>query len=332
MHFGHRTARAAGLALMGTLAAAVMTQATPALAQDDKFPSKAFGVVTHAGPGGGTDITTRMMMVMGRTELGQELAVVSKPGGSGVAAMQYVASQPKDGYTILTVTQSHIFNILQEKVPLKIDDIVGVARATLDPMVVAVRTDSPLKNLADMFAASKAKQGGLKWGTTFVGATDHVALHNFMKVAGGVPYVVVPFRGGGDIVTNLVGGNIEVALINYAEGEAQFKSNQIRAIAVLDEKRIEALKDTPTSHEQGVKSSQATVRGFAVLKGTPEDRVKKLEEGMLKAMQHSIYQGYLAQSGMPASSVAGGAEWDKMLRQIHDESRTALTELGILKK
>lgn len=306
--------------------------ASPAGAQDDKFPSKPVSMVTHAGPGGGTDITTRMMMVMGRTELGQELVVLNKTGGSGVAALQYAASQPKDGYTVLTITPSHIFQILQEKVPLTMDDLVGVARATLDPQIITVKTDSPVKTIKELVEASKAKQGGLKWGTTFVGGIDHISIHNFAKAAGGIPYVVVPFRGGGDIVTNLVGGNVEVALINYSEGETQFKSNLIRAIAVLDEKRMDALKDTPTSHEQGVKSSASTVRGFAVLKGVPEDRIGKLEEGMVKAMKHPVYQGYLVQGGMPAASVAGREEWSKMIRQIAEESRTALTELGILKK
>jgi putative tricarboxylic transport membrane protein len=312
-------------------AAAALLGLDPAAAQDETFPSKTISMVTHAGPGGGTDITTRMMMVMGRAELGQELVVLNKTGGSGVAALLYAMSQPRDGYTVLTITPSHIFQILQEKVPLKIDELVGIARATLDPQIIAVRADSPIKDLKGLIETSKVKQGGLKWGTTFVGGADHIAIHNFAKAAGGIPYVVVPFRGGGDIVTNLVGGNLDVALLNYAEGESQFKSNMIRAIAVLHENRLDTLKDTPTSHEQGIPSSAATVRGFAVLKGVPEERVKALEAGMVKAMKHPVYQVYLGQGGMPATSVVGREEWTKMLRQIYDESKTALTELGILK-
>jgi tripartite-type tricarboxylate transporter receptor subunit TctC len=312
-------------------AALVATLATASYAQE-KFPSKPISMVTHAGPGGGTDITTRMMMVAAAKPIGQELTVVSKSGGSGTVSLQYAMSQPKDGHTVLTITQSHIFQILQGKVPLTIDDLVGVARATLDPQVIAVKADSPIKDLKDLVAASKAKQGGLKWGTTFVGGIDHVAIHNFTKAAGAIPYAVVAFRGGGDIVTNLVGGNLDVALINYAEGEAQFKSKQIRAIAVLDEKRIDSIKDVPTAIEQGIRNTAYTVRGFAVLKGTPEDRIAHLEKGMVAAMKHPVYEAYLTQGGMPLTSVAGSAEWTKMIREIAVESRTALTELGILKK
>ncbi len=298
----------------------------------EKFPSKPINMVTHAGPGGGTDITTRMMMVAASKPIGQELTVVSKTGGSGTVSLQYAMSQPKDGHTVLTITQSHIFQILQGKVPLQMDDLVGVARATLDPQVIAVKADSPIKDLKDLVEASKAKQGGLKWGTTFVGGIDHIAIHNFTKSAGNIPYAIVAFRGGGDMVTSLAGGNLDVALINVGEGEALFKAGKIRGIAVLDEKRIDSVKEVPTAKEQGINATAYTVRGFAVLKGTPEDRIAHLEKGMIEAMQHQVYQGYLAQGGMSPQSVAGAAEWNKMIQQIAEESRTALTELGILKK
>lgn len=316
-----------------TLAAAalmVSAHATVGAAQE-KFPSKPISMVTHAGPGGGTDITTRMMMVSAPQHIGQELTVVSKTGGSGTVSLQYATSQPKDGYTVLTITQSHIFQILQGKVPLQMDDLVGVARATLDPQVITVKADSPIKTLKDLIDASRAKEGGLKWGTTFVGGIDHVAIHNFTKAAGKIPYAVVAFRGGGEMVTSLAGGNLDVALINVGEGEALFKAGKIRGIAVLDEKRIESIKDVPTAKEQGINSTGYTVRGFAVLKGTPEDRIAHLEKGMIEAMKSQVYQGYLAQGGMSPDSVAGAAEWNKMIKQMADESRTALQELGVLK-
>jgi tripartite-type tricarboxylate transporter receptor subunit TctC len=316
-----------------TLAAALgLAALAGTVAAQEKFPSRPISMVTHAGPGGGTDITTRMMMVAAAQPLGQELTVVSKTGGSGTVALQHAISQPKDGHTVLTITQSHILQILQGKVPLQVDDLVGVARATLDPQVIAVRTDSPIKTLKDLVEASKAKQGGLKWGTTFVGGTDHIAIHMFTKAAGGLPYVVVPFRGGGDIVTNLVGGNLDVALLNAAEGESQFKAGKIRGVAVLDEKRIELIKDVPTAIEQGIRNTAYTVRGFAVLRGTPEDRIAHLEKGMLEAMKHQVYQSYLTTGGMSPASLAGSAEWTKMIREMAEESKVALIELGILKK
>ncbi len=319
-----------GLLAIGA-AALAWTLAGAPLAMAEGFPEDTIKVVTHAGAGGGTDITTRMMMLRGRRVLKQDMVVVNKRGGSGAAALNYVSAQPRDGYTIMTMTQSHIFQILQGKVPVAIDDVIGLARATLDPQIVTVRDDSPLQTMADLVAASKAKKGGLKWGTTFAGGADHVAIHTLMKAAGDTPYTIVPFKGGGEIVTNLVGGNVEAALLNYAEGETQFESGELRPLAVMSEARIESLPDTPTAGEAGVKATAATIRGFVALKGIPEDRLATLEEALMKAMKHSVYQGYLSSAGMPGASVAGREEWTAQIRQIFDDSRTALTELGMLK-
>ncbi len=301
-----------------------------ALAQEDKFPSKTINVVTHAGPGGGTDITTRMMMLRGRRVFGQDMVVVNKRGGSGSASLIYANAQPRDGYTIMTITQSHIFQILQKKVPLTIDDMVGLARATDDPQIVVVNAKSPIKTADDLIAASKKANGGLKWGTTFVGGADHVAIHLFCKKAQGIEYTIVPFKGGGDIVTNLVGGNIEVALLNYAEGESQFEAGELRAVCSLSRSRIDSLGDTPTAREAGIDNIASTVRGFACLSGVPEDRVQILSEGLVKAMSHSVYQGYLSNGGMPADSVIGQEEWTAEIRRIHNDSVGALTDLGLL--
>ncbi len=300
-----------------------------ALAQE-KFPEKTINVVTHAGPGGGTDITTRMMMLRGRRVFGQDMVVVNKRGGSGSAALQYANSQPRDGYTIMTITQSHVFQILQKKVPVTIDDMVGLARATDDPQIVVVNANSPIRTADDLIAESKKANGGLKWGTTFVGGADHVAIHLFTRAAKGIPYTIVPFKGGGDIVTNLVGGNVDVALLNYAEGESQFNSGELRAVCSLSRNRIASLGDTPTAREVGIDNVASTVRGFACLSGVPEDRVKILSEGLVKAMKHSVYQGYLMNGGMPADSVIGHEEWTAEIRRIHDDSRGALTDLGLL--
>lgn len=317
-------------AFAGVGGTALTAFGAPAHAQDAKFPSETINVVTHAGPGGGTDITTRMMMLQGRAVFKQDMVVVSKRGGSGSASLMYLNSRPRDGHTILTLTQSHIFQIIQKKVPLKIEDIVGLARATDDPQVIAVPANSKIKSLQDVIAASKDKQGGLKWGTTFAGGADHVGIHNLCKAAGKIPYTIVPFKGGGDIVTNLVAGNVDVALLNVAEGESQFAAGELRVVSAVSEERISTLKDVKTAKEEGVNAIASTVRGFVCLSGTPEDRVKILSDGLVKAMKDPIYQNYLASGGIPKSSVVGTEQWTAHIRRIHDESTTALSELGML--
>jgi tripartite-type tricarboxylate transporter receptor subunit TctC len=211
-----------------------------------------------------------------------------------------------------------------------IDEVVGLARATLDPQIITVRADSEIQTLDDLIAKSKAAEGGLKWGTTFVGGTDHIAIHTFTKAAGGIPYTVVPFEGGGDIVTNLVGGDVEVGILNFAEGEAQFNAGELRPVAVLAAERIDSVPDTPTAKEQGVDAEASTIRGFVTLDCVPEDRLAALEDGLLGAMNHPIYQNYIATSGMPKSSVVGREEWTAQIRSLYDESQSALKDLGML--
>jgi tripartite-type tricarboxylate transporter receptor subunit TctC len=314
---------------LGGAAALGASAGLPAFAQEE-FPSKTINVVTHAGPGGGTDITTRMMMLRARRTLGQDMVVVNKRGGSGAAALMYVNSQPRDGYTFMTITQSHIFQIIQNKVPLSIDELVGIARATVDPTVIAVPADSPINTLEDVIRASKEQDGGLKWGTTFAGGADHVNIHNFCKKAENIPYTIVPFQGGGDIVTSLVGGNIDISILNFAEGESQFESGDLKPIVSLAEERINGIPDVPTAAEQGVEAYAATVRGFATLSGVPDERLQVLEEGLVEAMQHPVYQTYLESGGMPASSVVGAEKWNAHIDRMYVESESALKDLGLL--
>jgi putative tricarboxylic transport membrane protein len=296
-------------------------------AAQEKFPSKPIEVVTHAGVGGGTDITARMMMVQAPAEFGQELVVVNKTGGSGAAALGYAASRPKDGHTLLLITQTHLLTALQGRGSgVKVEDIVGVARATDDPQILMVGKNSPYKTAKEFLNASKQK--GMKYGTTQIASVDHIAVLGFAKQAGLQQPTVVPFRGGGDIVINLVGGNLDAALLNFAEAESQIKAGEVRVLLSLSEERNPALPDVPTGKENGVPAYYSTVRGFAVLKGTPEDRIKALEDGLIKAMNGKFYQDYLKSSGQSPKSVVGRQEWQKQIDEFSRSGQEALLAIG----
>jgi putative tricarboxylic transport membrane protein len=314
------------LVLGACLALVALTNASA----QEKFPSKLIEVVTHAGVGGGTDLTARMMMVQAPAAFGTELAVVNKTGGSGAAALGYADGRPKDGHTILLLTQTHLLTLLQGRAGhLKPDDLVGIARATDDPQILMVGASSPHKTARDFIEAGKKKS--LKFGTTHIGSVDHLAVVGFVGKAGMEKPTVVPFRGGGDIVINLVGGNIDGGMLNYAEAESQIKAGEIRPLLTFAAQRIDSLPDTPTATESGIAATYSTVRGFAVLKGTPEDRVKALEEGLLKAMNGKIYQDYLKSSGQSSKSVVGREAWQAEINQFVATGQEALATLGIVK-
>ena len=296
-------------------------------AAQEKFPSKTIEVVTHAGVGGGTDITARMAMVQAPAEFGQELVVVNKTGGSGAAALGYAAGRAKDGHTIMLITQTHLLTALQGRGSgVKVDEIIGLARATDDPQILMVGKNSPFKTAKEFIDASKGK--AMKYGTTQIASVDHIAVLGFAKQAGLQQPTVVPFRGGGDIVINLVGGNLDAALLNFAEAESQIKAGEVRVLLTLSEERNPSLPDVPTGKEIGVPAYYSTVRGFAVLKGTPEDRIKALEDGLVKAMNGKLYQDYLKSSGQSSTSVVGRQEWQKQIDEFARTGQEALTAIG----
>lgn len=299
------------------------------LSAQEKFPDKTIEVVTHAGVGGGTDITARMMMVHAPGVFKTEFAVVNKVGGSGAAALAYAAGRPRDGYTIMLITQTHLLTILQGKAPVKYDELVALARATDDPQVLMVGKNSPYKTAQEFLAAGKAKQ--MKFGGTQLGGVDHLAVLGFAKKAGMTAPTMVPFRGGGDIVINVVGGNVDVGMLNYSEAESQIKSGDVRALLTLAPKKLGPLPNVPCSKDLGLDANFSTVRGFVTLKGVPDDRLKILEEGLLKSMKGQMYASYIDTSGQSPDSVTGRAEWQKQLDDFNKEGAEALKAIGLTK-
>jgi tripartite-type tricarboxylate transporter receptor subunit TctC len=309
-------------------AAALGLGCFPAIAQD-KFPSKPIEVVTHSGAGGGTDITARMMMVHAAGVFGTELVVANRVGGSGAAALAYAAGRPRDGHTILLVTQSHLLTILQGKSAVKYEELVALARATADPQILMVGKSSPVKNAQDLVAAGKARK--IKVGITHVGSIDHITLIGFARKAGLQPPTGIPFRGGGDIVVNTVSGNLDLGMLNFAEAESQIKAGDVRPLMVLSSQRLKVLPDVPTAKELGIDAEYSTVRGFVALKGTPEDRLKVLEDGLLKSMKGQMYSAYIDTSGQAADSVAPRATWQAQLDTLYREADSELKNLTAVK-
>jgi tripartite-type tricarboxylate transporter receptor subunit TctC len=311
------------------LGAGALALAPASLRAQERFPSRTIEVVTHAGVGGGTDITARMMMVQAPAEFGQEFTVVNRTAGSGAQALQYLASKPADGHTIILVTQTHLLTQIRNPSLPQFADLIPIARATADPQLVLVRRDSPIRTPADLVAAGKARS--LRFGGTQVGGVDHVTIFSFARAAGMQRPTLVPFRGGGEIVINLVGGNIDTAVVNPGEAEAQLRAGELRPVLSLADQRLSVFPDQPTAKELGIDATGYTLRGFCVLRGTPEDRVARLEQGLIRAMSGPIYKNYLDNTGQAPDSVAGRQVWGEQLAQFNREGREALTELGLLR-
>lgn len=310
------------------MASTLLTLSGPAGAQEE-FPNKSIQVVIHSSYGGGTDTTARMMMIRSRRNLKVDMAVIAKRGGSGAAAHTYAMGKPRDGYTILALTQSHLYTIARGKSPLTIDDVVGIARAMDDPTFITVSADGPYKTLEDLVAASKEK--ALNWGVAQIGGTEHIGLAQLAKAAG-MKFKVIPFGSGAQMIQALMSGAIVATLPNVSEGGQQVKDGTFLALAVMAEKRLADYPDVPTTFEKGYKVKTSTTRGYWVLKGTPQDRIEILSKALVKAMKHKTFANYLRNSGLdPEDSVAGYEVWDKQIKEEYAKAVEALTELDLIK-
>lgn len=293
------------------------------------FPSQPIEVVTHASAGGGTDTTARTMLIRGRRTLKNDAFVQIKRGGGGAVAMSYAKGKPADGHTVMAITPTHLITIARGRAPIGIDDIKGVVRSTDDPIVIVAHKSAGFTTIKDLIAASK--RSPVKWGGTQVGGIDHIAAISFGK-ASGAEIGYVPFDGGGEIVTNLMGGNIQAAGLNYVEGVDGITSGDFIPLAVMAASRIPALPNTPTLGEEGISGVNfSTVRGIVVMADTPAERVAVLEDGLLKAMKHATYQAYLTGIGLSPDSVAGSAVWDRQIRAMYKNIQQTLAELGLKK-
>ena len=310
----------------GAVALAAMAVAAPAIA-DDEYPSKTIEVVTHAGNGGGTDVTTRMMMLRARRELGQDMVVVNKKGGGGAAAMEYYKDVEPDGYTILVFTVGHAATMAKGKGGMTLDDLRPIARGTDDPQILMTKCGT--YESAEDFVA-KQKEEGIKYGVTHLGNIDDVSAFMFAKKGGMKTPKMVPFDGGGELATQLVAGAVDAGVLNLAEATAQIEAGEICPTVVLADERMSKIPDVPTAKELGIPVSFSTVRGFAVHKDTPPEVAEKIEKALVKAMNHTVYQGFLTSVGLDSTSVAGSDVWGPQIETTVQEMEAALKELGFI--
>lgn len=315
----------------GALAACMLAAPSPAMAQDEcsaeAWPCGTIEVVSHSSAGGGTDTTIRMWLDAAREQVDEEMRVVYKLGGGARAAHEYLVSRGADGHSIYALTQTHLYTIARGNSPIEIDGVKGVVRAMDDPSVIVVRADSPYDSYDALVDASQDE--ALTWGVAQVGGTEHIGISRWAD-ASGAQVRVVPFGGGGDMITSLRSGAVDASLANVSESLDQIKEGELKALAVLYPDRVGDLPDVPSSFEKGHEVAVTTTRGYFVHGDTDPAIVSKIEEMLLEAMAGDRFQQYLEQNGLdPQTNIAGADTWDKQLKEEYQVSLEALRKLDM---
>ena len=316
------------LAVGAIALAGAVTLASPLVVAEDK---PAIEVITHAGAGGGTDVNSRMMMLRSRRELKQDMVVVNKRGGGGAAAMNYFMTRPADGNSVLTFTVGHAITMAAGKTKLTVDDMAPLARGTNDPQILMVNCKtSPYKTPEDFVEGMKAGDS-LKFGGTSTGTIDHITVYLWAQRLGVPMPTYIPFKGGGELATQLVAGSVDVGTLNLSEAAAPVEAGDICPLVILAENGMEPIPDAKTSKDLGIDLVLSTTRGFVTHAGVDDARRAELEAGMMKAMDHSMYQAYLMNSGLDATSPQSSDAWGEQIKSMVTEFGPALKEMGLIK-
>ena len=288
-------------------------------------------VVTHAGAGGGTDVNSRMMMLRARRTLKQDMVVVNKRGGGGAAAMNYFMSRPADGNTILTFTVGHAITMAKGKTKLKVEDLAPIARGTNDPQILMVNCKTSPYKTPEAFVAGMKNGDKLKFGGTQTGTIDHITVYLWSKRLGVKMPIYIPFKGGGELATQLVAGAVDVGTLNLSEAAAPVEAGDICPLVILGKNGMAPIPKAKTAKALGIDLVLSTTRGFVTHAGVDPARRAALEKGIEKAMQHSMYQAYLANSGLDSTSPQPSGPWGEQIKAMVGEFGPALKEMGLVK-
>jgi tripartite-type tricarboxylate transporter receptor subunit TctC len=257
----------------------------PASAQS--WPTKPVKLIVPFPPGGSADPIARVISAKLAISLGQPFIVENKPGASGSIGTGIAAKSPPDGYTFVVVFDTHAVNpFLIADMPFDTQkDLQPVMLVGVAPLAIATLPTKPYKNLADVVAAAKRNPNAVTFGSVQNGSTGHLEMLLWQKAAG-VRLTHAPYRGAAPMVTDALGGHIELAIGSAAVIAPQVRSGKLRGIAVTSENRSSAMPEVSTLVEQGYPNLNAYAWwGIYAPAGLPKVILEKFHAEVVKAFR-----------------------------------------------
>ena len=283
----------AGLAVCAALAS------LPAWAQGTNWPTKPVKFTVPFPPGGTVDPIARLIAVKLSASMGQQFIVENKPGASGSIGTAFVAKSAPDGYNFVFVFDTHAVN--PTLLPMTFDTVKDLAPVMLigtAPMAIATHPSKPYKTFADVIAAAKAKPDTVSFGTIGNGSLGHLTM-TLVQRAGGFKLVHVPYKGGGPMVQDALGGQVDLAVGTVAVISPHVRGGKLRAIAVTGDKRSNSMPDVPALAEQGFPGFSALAWwGIFAPNGTPKPILDKFHAELVKALDQPDLRKTLTELGM----------------------------------
>ncbi len=302
-----------------------------ALAQaQSAYPTRAVRLIVPSAPGGGTDISARILAPQLTQFLGQQVVVENRAGAGTMIGGEAVARAAPDGYTLLMGISTLAINpAMYKKVSYDaLKDLAPISQAVALSNVLVIHPSLPSHNLKEFIAFAKARPGQINFASAGVGTSPHLSMELFL-VLSGVKMLHVPYKGSGPGVTDLIAGHVPVMMPNMLSAQPHIKSGRIRALGVTGTKRAPGADDIPTIAEAGLPGYEA-VQWYGVLApaNTPRDIISKLHAGVLRALQNpEVKQRLLNDGAEPVGS--SPAEFATYIRSETEKWAKVIKAAGI---
>jgi len=289
--------------LAASLAASLLLAAAPAHSQP--YPNKPGRLLVGFAPGGGVDVTARIVAAKLSEIWGQQLVVDNRAGAGGTIATDIAAKSPPDGYSLLLcgIWSHGVAPSLYKKLPYDhYRDFAPVSLIGTTPNVLVVNPNVPVKSVSEFIAFTKANDGKVSIAHPGAGSSPHMTLELF-RLATGVNVVPVPYKGGAPALVDLLGGHIPAMFDNMSTQLSVIKSGRTRALAVKSPMRTSHLPDVPTMLESGVAVDVTVWYGLCAPAALPKPILAKLNADLHKALNSPDAQRRLIEQGVdPAPS------------------------------
>jgi tripartite-type tricarboxylate transporter receptor subunit TctC len=283
-------------------------------ARAETWPSRLIKAVIPFGAGSAADVVPRLVFDRLAIELGQPIVIENRVGAGGTIGTSAVAKTDPDGYTILahssalTAAPSLFPNLGYDAAK----DLASVLMLGSSANVMIVPPTRPWKTVQDFIAAAKAKPGPISFGSVGIGSAVHISSEKF-KLAAGFEATHVPYRGGSEIITDILGGRIDFYFCPVATALPLIREGQVRALLVSRPKRVPDLPDVPTPGEVGLKGADSAIWfGVFVPSKTPRDIVDRIHAAGTKVLTEPAMQESLKKLGIETSAMTP-AEMDDLV-------------------
>jgi putative tricarboxylic transport membrane protein len=299
-----------------------------------KYPSRAIEIAVPYAPGGGTDIMFRNIekILTQYKWVPQPVNIVNKPGGGGAIGKAYCLSKPADGYTFTCFDVGTVSQQIDGKAKWDYrKDFSYVARLVSDINLLIVRADSPYNDVKDMVEAIKKKgPKSISIAGTVIGGPDQFASIVFNK-ATKQQFNYVPYNGGGEVLTNLLGGHVDAAWANPNECIGQLEAKQVKIVGVATESRSPLFPNHPTLKEQGFLTVSLQTRSLVGKAGIPAEAVDFWVQVLDKVRNTPEWKEYLKQNLLEDGWLAK-QDFFKDAENDYHSIKAIMDEMGMSKK